>query len=288
MPKIVVVILTNLIAFWLTPSHTEAAFEFSSSQTSIEDNEELTVNVNLDLSNSTSNNTYYLRGVLYKEGTNQYFGYTLNNQDIWYDGPFSNQACQNLYGITVDPNGDWSGEITIKANPADPAFKGNGEYLFKVSRYTSNCSNVWADTEPIKLTLIQTIYPSPSPTSQVKSGETGTPSNSPSPKSASKTPKTSSKNIVSPTPKVLSTKTKSTLAQDKTELENENTSDSFSPNTSSFSPSPIPAQKASKNVAGFLVASGIVLMSLSAFGYLYFNRRVANSINPDEKRGTHD
>lgn len=275
MLKIPAIILFVVITLVILPKQTFAAFEFSSAQNAITDTEEMIISVSLDLSSSTANNTYYLRGAFYKEGTTQYFGFTINNQGEAYNGPFSD--CQKLYGITVDAEGNWTGEIKVKADPEDSAFEGSGDYLLKVSRYTTSCSNTWADTEPINVTITQTVFPSPSPSSASESNPSNSSStsssNSPSstPKSS---PKASSKKSPSPSPKVLAAATNEpSKPQGSQPPMIEDSISQVDPNQFN-APTPSPAtQQPSKKVAGMLVGSGAVLIGISVAGFLYYKKQ---------------
>lgn len=271
MLKISAVILFVVLTLVILPKQTFAAFEFSSAQNAITDTEEMTISVSLDLSSSTANNTYYLRGAFYKEGTTQYFGFTINNQGDAYNGPFSD--CQKLYEITVDAEGNWTGEIKVKADPDDSAFEGSGDYLLKVSRYTTSCSNTWADTEPINVTITQTVFPSPSPSSASESNSSTSSSKSPSPTPKS-SPKASSKKSPSPSQKVLAaTAAESSKPKSSQTPLIEDSISQVDPNQFN-APSPTPVtQQPSKKVAGILVGSGAVLVGISIAGFLYYKRQ---------------
>ena len=260
MPKIVVLSIILLIFLFFNKS-VYAAFDFAMSEQSITDTGELTVSVTLDLSSSTGGNTYFLRGAFFKEGTTKYFGYTINDQQSSYNGPYS--ACQNLYQVTVDENGDWSGDFKVKADPESSYFEGSGEYLFKVGRYTSGCSLTWADSDPVKISIIQTVFPEPSPSPTISS--------STSTKTFSKSPSPSPKSSPSPT---SSKKTNSVLGSSQSA---EITRSPGAGISLSVSPTPSAEPKVNKSsnkikIAGAVAGSGAIVMGVSVGLYLWYKR----------------
>lgn len=259
-------IVFSLILFLLftKTNNVFAAFDFTSTETSITDTQELIVHVTLDLSSSTANSKYYLRGAFYKEGTSNYFGYTINNTDTAYNGPYSD--CKNLYEITVDADGNGSADIKVKPDPEDSAFKGSGDYLFKVGRYTESCNITWADSDPIKMSITQTAFPSPTPSPTPKS----TPS--PSPSTASTTAKAASPKV---TPKPSSSPQTPKQASESAAVLGEKDTTSSSP-IDSFSASPAPSASyqspVSQKVAAMLIGSGAILIGLSFASFVWYKR----------------
>lgn len=266
MIKIICLSVIFLLLLFLHPQQVFAAFNFSTSKQTISDIEELTVEINLDLASTTANNTYYLRGAFYKEGTTKYFGATINKNGDFYNGPYSD--CQNLYQITVDASGDWSGEIKVKADPTSAYFEGSGDYFFKVGRYTTSCNITWADSAPIKIAITQTVFPSPSPSSNYSTPPTSIiPPKSPSP---------SPKNSPSPSPKSPSPSPKKSPAAILGEKE-ENLPSSTPAQTPSPSPSPSPSPQTSlgkTKVAGILTGAGLVIIGASIGFFLWYQRTI--------------
>ncbi|OGD87062.1 hypothetical protein A2870_02805 [Candidatus Curtissbacteria bacterium RIFCSPHIGHO2_01_FULL_41_11] len=283
MPRIFV-FATAITFFLVFTPQVFAAFNFSTSKQTVTDTEELSVSINLDLSTSTANNAYYLRGAFYKEGTTQYFGYTQDNSGNFYNGPYGN--CQSLFKITVDAEGNWSGEIKVKVDYENSYFKGSGEYLFKVGRYTESCNITWADSEPSKISITQTVIPSasptstPTPTTNDSTNKTSTKSPTPTPKPA---PATTVKSTKSPT---LSPKNSPQVLAEKNQNSNETATPSASPDVPS--PSPSPASSSSKyKIASLLSGTGLALIGVSFVLYLWYSKRLSKSTEgaaEDEKQ----
>lgn len=259
MSKIPALIFSFLIFLSLTKP-VQASFNFITSKQTISDTEELTVDVNIDLSSSTGGNSYWLRGAFFKEGTTKYFGYTINNGGTPYNGPYSD--CQNLYKITVDTNGDWAGEIKIKPDPESSYFEGSGNYLFKVGRYTTNCNITWADSNPVTIQISQTVFPSPSPTPS--------PSPLPSPKSPSPTTSSSKSTTTAKSPSPQSSPQGQTAkTQQATVLGGKLES------TPTATPTPLAQSRTNKTkIAGILTGSGLVLIAAAIGLFLWFNKRL--------------
>lgn len=152
--------------FYLTASPVFAlSLDFTNAPVSIDQNQEFSVDINLVC---TACNDSYLRGVLYLSGTN-YFGFTKNNSGNWINSPGS-QAL-SYFAVLKDEvkEGSWSGKLTIKPDPEDPAFIGPGSYNFKVGRYTSGGSVTWSApvaiiiTGPSPTVIPDTPKPTPKP-----------------------------------------------------------------------------------------------------------------------------
>lgn len=273
MPKLITP-LVFLALFLILTKQVLAVFEFSTNNNQIADAEELEVTLNLDLSTSTSDKTYFLRGAFFKGGTTKYFGYTINNSGNPYNGPYSN--CQELPSAHVDQNGDWTGSVKVKIDPESSYFEGSGDYLFKIGRYTESCSSVtWADSSPITIAVTQTIFPSPSPTQTLQKSSPPTPTSS-SLKSTV-TPKSSPK--TSPMPK--------TILGEKVESHEIIASNSaLEINSQSPFPSPVLVenQKTQNSKLPLMVAgAGIILIGLSAIFYLWTRRNLNKAEKEDEK-----
>lgn len=277
MPKVVAATIFFFIFLYI-PNSVYAAFDFATSSQTIADTEELTISVTLDLSSSTGGNTYFLRGAFFEEGTTKYFGYTIDNQQSPYNGPYS--ACQNLYQVTVDESGDWSGDFKVKADPESSYFKGSGEYLFKVGRYTSGCSLSWADSDPVKISITQTVFPDPTPTPQSSTSQS---SSSTSKSNQSKSSSPSPKITSSPTAKSSTPKTGSVLGSSQSD---ESTKSSNIELSSSASPTPPLESKIEQSsnkikIAGAVAGSGAIIMGLSAGLYFYLKRKSADEKEKD-------
>lgn len=103
--------------------------------TSLSDvNTEFQVKVGLSI-NADDGTKYFLRGVFFKAGSNNYCGYTWNGNS-WYNGPFSAiEGWKNLPSVSISSN---SAVLVLKAkiDPQDSGCRETGEYKFKIQRYT--------------------------------------------------------------------------------------------------------------------------------------------------------
>lgn len=261
-------ILLTLVIFLASVTVVFADFNFTTSIAQISDTDSLDVDVTINLSASSADKTYYLRGAFYKSGSTQYFGFTQNNSGTYYNGPYSSD-CDQLYKITTDANGDWQGTIKAKPDASDSGFEGTGDYLFKVGRYTESCNLTWADSNPINIQIQATATPTPEPTPDEPS-PTATPTPSPTPKpTPTPTPKATPKSSLAATksaspsasPQVLGEQTRSLIASGAGLMDTE------SPASTAFQGAP------SKKVAGILIVSGAALI-LFALGFHLWYRKI--------------
>jgi hypothetical protein len=158
----VLINLTFLLLFFTAASPAFAlSLDFSQVPSSVDQNQEFTVDVNLSCSSCSDS---YLRGVFFHSGTN-YFGFTKNNAGDWINAPGSLAA--SYYQVAKDEvkEGSWSGKLAVKPDPADSAFIGPGNYFFKIGRYTSGGSVTWAAAVPISISGPPPTS-SPAPTSR--------------------------------------------------------------------------------------------------------------------------
>lgn len=120
----------------------------------------------------------FLRGVFYPSGTG-YFGYTKNEKGEWVNGPSS--SCTSYFHLSASESGEasWSGTMSFKPDRESGFYKGPGEYLFKVGRYTPSCSSasVWSEEIPIVLTG-PTVTPAPTQTPKPENTATPVPESS--------------------------------------------------------------------------------------------------------------
>lgn len=112
-----------------------------------------------------SDNTHYLQVGITKEGATNYFGYTKNNADQWV----KYQTTPSLSGLFsfVPVSGSWSGQLQTKIDPADPDYKGSGNYLVKLLKYISS-PNSHTDSNTVNVSISVPVSspspPSPTPT----------------------------------------------------------------------------------------------------------------------------
>lgn len=132
-----------------TPTPTAApksVFNISNLPSSIGVSESVVVEVELVLPSSPSTN-FYLKGAFVKSGSTNYQGFT-EALGSWIKNSAS-YSSQKL--ITTNAEGKWSGVLEVKPDGEDSGYIGNGDYVFKVGRYTllgsgptwSNESNIY-------------------------------------------------------------------------------------------------------------------------------------------------
>ncbi|MFC1627174.1 hypothetical protein ACFL18_01290 [Patescibacteria group bacterium] len=129
---------------------------FDSLPTSVNEDDEFVVNVSLI--DAPDNRVYYLRAALFEAGKTNYFGYTYNHLGQWHNVP---SEATKFLEITTNNEGSFSGQLRAKADLDSSYFKGEGEYQFKVGRYTTSGNfGSWSDN----IGALQINYsPPPSP-----------------------------------------------------------------------------------------------------------------------------
>lgn len=148
----------------------ESSFTISDVPSQINSDQVFAVKVNLSMPNS-QNSDYYLKVAFKKADGTRYFGLTkVNNKWIEYGDDNENQ-----YKITTNSSGNWTGNLEVKPDTNDSDYKGGGDYIFKVGRYTSGGSGpAWSNETTIKIN-----GPTASPTSTLIPSGTKIPSFSP-------------------------------------------------------------------------------------------------------------
>ena len=136
----------------------------------------LTINVSISglERSSCKGTTCYLQGMFTStQGSPKYFGYTFGQSDWFvYDGsPEKEFIKSNFVPFETSLEGSWSGVIRLKPDKDDPDYKGPGEYLIKVRRYTGESTGPASDD--INLLTVNLNEPTPTPAA------TNTPSPSP-------------------------------------------------------------------------------------------------------------
>lgn len=124
-----------------TSTTASTSFIISNNPNVINFDEPFKVAVNLTMPNN-ANTVYYLKGAFKQVDATRYLGLTKVNSDwIEYGDDSSSQ-----YKITTDSSGNWSGEIEVMPDSDDKDYKGSGDYVFKVGRYTSGGSGpTWSN-----------------------------------------------------------------------------------------------------------------------------------------------
>lgn len=159
-----------------TASTPKTSFVISSSQTSLEQVEVLTTTV--AMTGLKPNTSYFLKGAFRKPSSINYFGQT-QVDTTWVK---NNKSYSNQFPIESDNQGALNGSLSFLPDFEDSGFAGEGEYLFKVARYTSEGSGpAWSNeltiTLPPKPTLAKTSH-SPRPLNTQNSLNTLTPNSS--------------------------------------------------------------------------------------------------------------
>ena len=120
--------------------------------------------VEAKMSGLSKSAVYWLRLVLFKSGSLDYFGSTWNGS-VWYNGTPSINY-QNYLAVNTNDGGAWEGEIKGKVELSDPNYiRGLTDYSLKLGLYTeAGSSATWS--EPMRVTLLDLAStPAPSLTS---------------------------------------------------------------------------------------------------------------------------
>ncbi|CAN5131841.1 hypothetical protein BH11PAT1_BH11PAT1_5370 [soil metagenome] len=175
--------------------------------------------VNVDISGTSDDTDYYLRGIFYRQGTTNYCGLTWNGND-WFSGPYStNEGWKNFYKITTTAK-LWSGTLKAKIDTGDSGCKESGIYGFKLQRFSKSATPLSDTQEELSVTV---TIPTPTPT--LTPAPTSLPTHSPTP-----TPKPTSTPKPTLTPTLTNNTPTPTLkpvnyASSKTKLGNLTTSE---------------------------------------------------------------
>ncbi|MBI5620981.1 hypothetical protein HY949_04325 [Candidatus Gottesmanbacteria bacterium] len=178
----------------------------TSDKTSLFGDEEMTITASA--SGFTPGETIYIKGVLYQEGSTNYFGYSKNG-DAWIK---TGDSSTNQRLIVID---DWNGSLSVKSDFSDSGYKGEGDYKAKVGFYYTtsggNLSSVNWSNNSISVLLNEpdptpTFTPMPTPTPHPSQAPTVTPTPT-STKTPTPTPTTKPTATPAPTPLVTPSKT---------------------------------------------------------------------------------
>lgn len=184
----------------------------SANKNSLFGEEELVVTASA--SGFTSDETIYLKGAFFEDGSSNYFGYTKNNTD-WIKNSASSQSQRQV------KLSEWDKSLVVKNDGFDTGYKGDKVYKFKVGFYyiTSggNISSVSWSTNVLDIALAYpTSTPTPQPTSTPAPTHTQVPTytQAPSPtvRAVSFSPKSS---VTKKTPTKTTTKMDVKGAQDE-------------------------------------------------------------------------
>ncbi len=177
----------------------------SADKTSLFGDEAMTITASA--SGFSPGETIYIKGVLYQEGSTNYFGYTKNG-DAWIK---TGDTSTNQRLMVIDA---WDGNLSIKSDFSDSGYKGEGDYKAKVGFYYTtsggNLSSVNWSGNTISVLLNEpdptpTNTPTPTPTPR----PTETPTVTPAPTSTkTPTPTPTNKPTATPAPTPLVTPSK--------------------------------------------------------------------------------
>ena len=265
-------VLFVLCLFVLTKPTFAATIDLSNGSPSTINDSSLEYHINVNLSiNASDGIIYYLRGVFYKAGTNDYCGYTWNNNS-WFNGPYTtNEGWKNLLPVTISSN---SASILLKAklDPQDNHCNTSGDYRFKVKRYTTSGSGDFdPQTEQIITVLLPTPTPTQTPTPTFTPTPTATPfppTNTPVPAATlTPTPTITNTPIPSPTPKKIITPTEIPQEQEPSISKVLGKTTNASPTINSLSESESKQSNKPLNPGFFIVAGGLFLILAAGVNY---------------------
>ena len=161
------------------------SLSISSSITSLTSEETLTINI--VPTEFTPGETIYIKAAFFKNGSDNYFGFTQKNSD-WIK---NSETTISQKSVVI---GSWDQNLVSRSDFADSGFQGNGEYLLKVGYYylTSgdNLSSVKWSTNSLTVNLVQptptptptpTLTPTPAPTTTPAPTSTPSPTRVPTP-----------------------------------------------------------------------------------------------------------
>lgn len=261
-----VFIFLILFLFFSSKEILAASVSVSNVPSSLDKDQEFTVLVNI--SGAASNTNNYLRGVFYSSSSaTSYFGYTFNNSSNWYNGSPSPIDSHQFFQIQIGADGTWSGEIKAKADIESPYFKGNGEYYFKIGRYTANGTSVSDWSTPF-LTSISFPTATFTPTPTLRPTATSKPSPTEKPTSTSKLLATQAIKLPTDSNALLVSSKKEISSTDR-EVEKSATDDPNSVLGEKSEKSPTPSSKETKvlstsenNFSKIFIGIGIVLLAV--------------------------
>lgn len=122
-------------------------FSASGAPSQINSDQSFSVQINITLP-SSPNTIYYLTGAFKKTGGTRYFGLTKKDSSwIQYGDDYLNKN-----KIVTNSDGVWSSVLEVRPDTDDTDYKGSGDYIFKVGRYTSSGSGpTWSNESAIKI-----------------------------------------------------------------------------------------------------------------------------------------
>ncbi len=167
----IVIILLSVFLSFNTTVYAAIELTFENIPETLESSKEMPIDVTL--SGVHEDASYYLRCAFFKKDSNNYFGYTKNNENIWHNTVSEYEQFYTIVGNTTQA-------VSCKIDKDDSGYKGEGEYFFKLGRYTQGGSLSWSDQiETIDIfeapTPTPSLTPTPTPTTTPISQNSPTP-----------------------------------------------------------------------------------------------------------------
>lgn len=194
-------LLTTCLVFFLFPKSAHSAITLNISN--LEKGES---NFSLDatLSGISSSSNCYVQVVITAPGSPHYFGQTWSSKGEWFKY-ISSPAKEYIVENFVKLENDQTTKIIFNTDPDDEDYKGPGEYLVKLNRYTGGASSSAGDSNSLTINVADPI-PTSDPTIIITETPTNTPTSTTTPTNApTKTP------TPTPTPTKLKTPTPTKL-----------------------------------------------------------------------------
>lgn len=208
------IFLFFFLLFLLSPQKTLAVtFTFDGAPSNITDTQSFSINVTLNIANSTGK-IYYIRAAFFHpDSPSSYFGYTKNNIGDWYKVQISPTPTDKtqFYKVIMDEGEQKTFIIEAKPDQESNYYKnkGPGVYNFKLGRYTEGGNSpIWCSGEDMPCSIASisiassvTPTPTPTPTPTLTPAPTSTPSPIKTPTPKPSTPKPTVSSAPTPTPK---------------------------------------------------------------------------------------
>ncbi|MFZ3069166.1 MAG: hypothetical protein WA052_02505 [Microgenomates group bacterium] len=188
-------LLTTCLVFFLFPKSAHSAITLNISN--LEKGES---NFSLDatLSGISSSSSCYVQVVITAPGSPHYFGQTWSPKGEWFKY-ISSPAKEYIVENFIKLENDQTTKIIFNTDPDDEDYKGPGEYLVKLNRYTGGSTSSAGDSNSLTMNIAD-----PTPTSDPTTIITETPTNTPT---STTTPTNTPTNTSTPTPVRTPTKT---------------------------------------------------------------------------------
>jgi hypothetical protein len=139
------------------------------------------ISVQASISGISCDPKCYLQGVLTNPSPTRYFGSTQNNSGNWVEYS-SNPSIEQIVNtfFAIEPIvGSWSGMLKIKFDQNNSNYRGPGEYLLKLRRFTGKSDSSAGESNILTVFLSKptpTPIPTATPTEVITVNLTSTPS----------------------------------------------------------------------------------------------------------------